>query len=206
MAKGDAATLRLEQGELRALVATKPVLADAATATIPEVPSPSETAQTLAALQADFKRYKDKFAVHEAKAANLSKRCDVEFRALHERMMRLYMDVAPVAARVAAMKADFEAVHARAAEAFGNQEAALSILVCSLPLPAGSCQGHADCRLDPRWENLAFSMTIMQSKMERGWCGACSLAGPRVCHGSVLCKHAKSFKMGTKSLKRLRAV
>jgi hypothetical protein len=53
--------------------------------------------------------------------------------------------------------------------------------------------------------NLALSMT-MQSKKGRGWCGACSLAGPRLCHGSLLCKHAKSFEMGTKSLKRLRAV
>jgi hypothetical protein len=111
------------------LVATRPVLLDAATATVPEVPSLLETASGHDTLEADFKRYKDKFAVHEARTSNLSKRCEVEFRALQERVWRLGLEVAPVAARVAALGADYEAVHARATEAFSNQETMASDLV-----------------------------------------------------------------------------
>lgn len=106
------------------------MLVDAATATALELPSSSETAQTLATLQEDFNRFKNEISLHKEMASNLSKRCDAAYSALEEPVWRLFhKDMPHVAAKVAALQADFKAVHARTAEAFSNQDTALSNVV-----------------------------------------------------------------------------
>jgi hypothetical protein len=123
--------LRVQHGNLRALVSMRPVQVDTATATSPE--GPSETAQIVATLQADFKQLKEKFALHEAKASNLSKHNDNRMRTLQETVRGLlHRDTPHVAARFAALQADYNFVHTRTKEAFSHQEITHSKLVCSL--------------------------------------------------------------------------
>lgn len=76
-----------------------------------------------ATLSADMQRYKDRFAVHEAKEANLSKRVEVEVRSLRDGVKRLTEAHAPVATGVLELRADYGVLMARADAAAGANDA-----------------------------------------------------------------------------------
>ena len=154
--RGEVQELRAELAALKALVATGAApapsataatdSADAAGAAAPAAaatptPAPGDAAAAAAAaatasLAADLQRYKDRFAEHEAKSANLSKRVEVETRALREGLRRVAEDSAPVAAAVATLRADCATALARAdAQAAGNDAAHAEIVRQILALP-----------------------------------------------------------------------
>ena len=81
------------------------------------------------ALAAELKRHKERFAMHEAKVANLSKRSEVDIRGLQDRVWRLSTEVEPCVASVAALQADYGAAHARAVEVATATDAAAAELV-----------------------------------------------------------------------------
>ena len=87
-ARADAAALRQELADLKAVVtALNPVSGPA---------EPGSDPPRLLELTADLKRYKDRFAEHEAKAANAAKRSEVDARTFREGIRRLTAEVEPL--------------------------------------------------------------------------------------------------------------